>query len=642
VSSAVGAKAAECRGALTSRNHIVSSAVGPTAVECRGALTSRSHVASSAVVPSVVECASGCDNDGAGVEARKVAALELVQVSRWQLAEVKQMKSPPLPVRQTLEAVWICLGCENVEARGGPGAVLRDGPRAWKSCLRMLADEQFVTRVLAFSPDRLDATPRVAKHLCTLVLGLGADGHVAAVDCTPVAGRGRRASDRSAADGQPLLAEVVSRAHAPCGALLKWMRAMLSDYKQGDTGVVGRSASESNRVAWDSQHDGEVDSSVPNVAVPHGGVIVGDAVRQRGVRNRSPAVLAPIVPSPSPAPALAVAGSADLDRAKLSANVGCSATRASPSPLPRLSSKTRDQVKDEDPMRHACPRASRGPFTIAPPLQRARTRWSDAIDNRPMGIGLQKNSNVHVPQARVTLDGTVNFAVQEPPETKKCAVTQLQVQFAEGSSQVHEQDAEQVAALNRLVALVRPEPGWWNPKLFLEGRRECKEAEGVDVERAIAVYKWLVDRGHMEPGALRLEASAAAKLSERCVAFRPIHELEVVAGPAQAELPGGLPPGLFFDFSSAILTDATLVVVEGLARWLAVEGHEGLQLTVEGHTDRAEKDVSLARARAVQDALAFRGIISQRVHLQACSAWHPRSRSGPGLNRRVELHISVH
>mmetsp|Transcript_123539 Transcript_123539/g.218824 ORF Transcript_123539/g.218824 Transcript_123539/m.218824 type:complete len:794 (-) Transcript_123539:55-2436(-) len=630
-------------------------------------------------------------------EAREAAAGELSRVSARELAEVKHLKRPPPSVRHALEAVWMLLVCERVETQGGPcAASFCDAKQSWARCLRMLADEEFVGRVLRFDFKRLDGAPRVAKYLFSLVLGIQDDSTVQAfVAEAPKSKLGARGHGGPVS--RLLDVEAVARAHAPCGALVRWMRALLAEYGACRGGRREVTSLESEIAGIEAKLD-QARSTVQRWQAvadrPQRGersaemdaVDGADELLQRGAGGIVAAAKAALAAAASmqveratprpgtcggPLPSLGFQGDAEAQLAAATA-----AAAAGPLPTAPLwpAPSDRDRCRGaQSPLPLARP-ATRNerPTTaleIAPPeLAPLKSRWADGLDTRPKvaetfspsskgpspqmlrtPIGGRQGRNAlprNAPQlprgagrgaaGLVAGDGRVELSLEAPPESCERALLQLRVSFRQGSSDVHEQDLEQSKALRRLVSLVKQDS--WIPKLRVEGRREAGEPDGMDSERALAVYRWLVDRGHVEPGSLRLRIAKESK-AERCVVFRPFQELTAVSGPAQTELVGLLPPGLFFDFATSNLTEATLVVIEAMGRWLQAEEWKSAPVTVEGHADRSEKDVSLARARAVRDALAFHGVCTKRIRVQACRAWHPLSPTVAGLNRRVEIHL---
>eukprot|EP00929_Paragymnodinium_shiwhaense_P040188 TRINITY_DN20995_c0_g2_i1.p1 TRINITY_DN20995_c0_g2~~TRINITY_DN20995_c0_g2_i1.p1 ORF type:complete len:872 (+),score=224.72 TRINITY_DN20995_c0_g2_i1:189-2804(+) len=561
--------------------------------------------------PKATNAAAGSTNPAAMQPEECAAALqEVSKVTRWQLAEIKQMKNPPQSVRQALEAVWLCLRCEKIEAKGGPlpsserGASLA---KLWKPCLQMIVDDNFITRIMEFDPKRLEKTPLVANYLLGLVTGKPDEtGKQLAQPVKPPAEppttrpslrqsqsvrrltmRGSHAASRSslalaldpaAADEQQdveklrhLTIDDVARAHGPSAALLRWMLAVLSQYRLGSR--------------------------------PAAAVLAGPPV---DVAAQPSCVSPPETPSPRPA-----------------------------APL----------------------------MPVAPPAYVLKTRWTDAVDSRPK-LAEQGSSGRKEQLEKLERSFSGGKASLPPVQAPRglfgsqsqdvelrlhdlCAeakaFSELSVPFEKGSADVIHENAEQLAVLKKLAQLLRrPRSGNdWSPKIQLEATRSRKEPEGLEAERAVAVYRWLVDAENVEPGSLRLVARVGAgpDRAEANVGVRLLPELEVLSGPQQTELSGTLPPGLFFEFSQAILTSATMAIVEEIARWMQAEENSAVSITIEGHADQIERDVSQARAHAVRDLLAFRGICSTRMKTQPCKAWHPASRADMSLNRRVQVFI---
>jgi len=438
---------------------------------------------------------------------------------------------------------------------------------------------------------------------------------------------------------KPLTTEVVARAHAPSGALVRWMKALLAEY------VAGRHGS--RKVA-------ELEAEIAGTRTKL------ERARTAAQRWQSLADADAIIPADTVCGKVADAGLPAI-LGQLDVDILSKPSVALPSP--RVGTPT------SRPGTRLC-----RPITsleVAPPEQAPpKSCWSDAVDIRPKRaeLGLARTSGLgsrlaaqsllnagsgrtatmspsgappRIPRCVSLPTARVELQEDAPPSAFERAIAQLRLPFRKGVSEICEQDPEQAGVLRRLVTLMKVHSQVeWSPKVRLEGRREAEEVDGTDAERALAVYRWLVDRGHAEPGALRLRASTVSRV-ERCVVFRPISSIIAFSGPAQQELSSAsaLPPGIFFDVSEAVLTTATMSIIEEMSRWLRTEEHSTANVNVEGHADSHEKDLSLARARAVSDALAFHGVCAKRMRVQACRAWHPVSRTTMGLNRRVEVHL---
>eukprot|EP00929_Paragymnodinium_shiwhaense_P007195 TRINITY_DN11112_c1_g1_i2.p1 TRINITY_DN11112_c1_g1~~TRINITY_DN11112_c1_g1_i2.p1 ORF type:complete len:806 (-),score=197.38 TRINITY_DN11112_c1_g1_i2:53-2470(-) len=178
------------------------------------------------------------------------------------LAEIKRLlRSPPEPVRRTLAATWLFLNCSRYREQK---AVRFDEVKDWQRCQRMISMHGFVSRVLDFEPEELVAVPHVMTYLRNRFFkqqnGDGGDAapsprrrpaSVAAVTLVdrsaalampqPVRASstiGHRSptslltyGDLVAAQSAPPPLDLpsVERASLPCGALVKWMLALLQE-----------------------------------------------------------------------------------------------------------------------------------------------------------------------------------------------------------------------------------------------------------------------------------------------------------------------------------------------------------------------------------------------------------------------------
>lgn len=102
--------------------------------------------------------------------------------------------------------------------------------------------------------------------------------------------------------------------------------------------------------------------------------------------------------------------------------------------------------------------------------------------------------------------------------------------------------------------------------------------------------------------------------------------------------------GLYFDFGRATLRPESAPVLEQIVAWHRAHAQE--RLRIEGHTDAVGNDaanaaLSLARARAVVDALVSRGVPRPRLEPVGHGARQPvadnRSDVGRARNRRVTV-----
>lgn len=612
-------------------------------------------------------------------------AKELVFNSRLQLEELRSMRNPPALVRKALQTAYMLLSCERVESLGGPDTTAADSDeKSWKRCLRMLADENFVSQLLGFETIRLNSTPKVAEHLRQLLVADAAMEEAAKADTVQnkdasSMGTSRWKKMRSYDDylHAHLVPAAVARAHAPCGFLVMWMKALLEEWVGSRAGRPGPSPQQDMAVEPVSPlaDDASLDTPpFPALQSPQGSRPPAEEVLYEAPKGKalpSPQYLASRRKSSFSA-ALDQGGVATLPRA-LPAD-GKAAGKGSFTPLPVLlrrqqaeqpadqvvlpirpalavSSAARNEGRctaDGATAGEACKSQQDGTgdpevpsvLQVAPPQEPLKTRWTDGFDIRPQAATLGRGAWQAV-HRKCTKSECVELTADAPSEVDQRALSQLRVPFGANSDEVTSaENPEQTAALKRLSEIVQPKGthATWHPKVCLEGRRQSGEAKGIEVARVIAVFKWLVDRGVAEPGVLRLGAHIKPKAGGSVLAT-PIRELCVLRGPLQTELSVDLPPGLFFDASSSILTAASLAVVKEMALWLQAEEHEEITITIEGHADRLEKDVSLSRAKAVHDAIAFHGVSPDRMCTQASSSWHPVSRSAMAMNRRVEVHV---
>lgn len=217
-------------------------------------------------------------------------------------------------------------------------------------------------------------------------------------------------------------------------------------------------------------------------------------------------------------------------------------------------------------------------------------------------------------------------------------VAQLRIHFAKGAAGVCTGDPEQALMLPRLADLIKKQK---SSKFLLEGHCESGENEGIDYDRCVAVFEWLVEAALCPPGAMRMKARKSACGEGRCVVPVLIDELVVRSGPICPEMEAAAiqtKPGLFFAASSKELTSESRAILGKAASWLNIE--DDTCVRVEGHTAANEKACLAAqRAQAVRDELIGLGIAVNRLRTSACQNRHPSSRLHAELNQRVELHV---
>ncbi|HSM51847.1 MAG TPA: OmpA family protein, partial [Thermoanaerobaculia bacterium] len=102
--------------------------------------------------------------------------------------------------------------------------------------------------------------------------------------------------------------------------------------------------------------------------------------------------------------------------------------------------------------------------------------------------------------------------------------------------------------------------------------------------------------------------------------------------------------GIEFDLDSAAIRPESGAVLDDVARALAA--HPEWRLAIEGHTDATgtaahNQELSAARAAAVRDALAARGVSAERLRTLGFGSSRPVSDNATALgrarNRRVEI-----
>ncbi|CAE8689159.1 unnamed protein product, partial [Polarella glacialis] len=125
-------------------------------------------------------------------------------------------------------------------------------------------------------------------------------------------------------------------------------------------------------------------------------------------------------------------------------------------------------------------------------------------------------------------------------------LARLGVPFDVGSSTLLEGNAAQALALPRIADVLKEHRG--KLKLQLEGHRDESEPQGLDLERSLAVYQWLVEIAGCSPGMLRLKGRAARAGNGRFAVPVPIQELVLRKGPLPPEQQqlGSCPFGIYF------------------------------------------------------------------------------------------------
>lgn len=198
-------------------------------------------------------------------------------------------------------------------------------------------------------------------------------------------------------------------------------------------------------------------------------------------------------------------------------------------------------------------------------------------------------------------------------------------------------DARQAKLLPELAEIVRSSKG---VKVLIEGHCEDDEEDGVDMERSLAVYDWLVRFAGIPPGFLRIAGIGSKEGLGRCAQPVPIHEVAPCAGPIPKDVRESpkAKPGLYFEHSSAAIVEETRAILIGVAECLNME--DDVIVRVEGHCDDHEPEaLGLKRSCAVRDFLEGCGIRRSRLKPKSCKHMFPLSRTNQAMNRRVELHV---
>eukprot|EP00933_Yihiella_yeosuensis_P045073 TRINITY_DN40381_c0_g1_i1.p1 TRINITY_DN40381_c0_g1~~TRINITY_DN40381_c0_g1_i1.p1 ORF type:complete len:626 (-),score=146.28 TRINITY_DN40381_c0_g1_i1:8-1843(-) len=217
-------------------------------------------------------------------------------------------------------------------------------------------------------------------------------------------------------------------------------------------------------------------------------------------------------------------------------------------------------------------------------------------------------------------------------------LAQLGIPFASGAAAVLEGDASQVLIMPKIAEILKEHKG--KLKIQLEGHRETNEPEGLDVERSLAVYQWLVEVAGCAPGLLRLKGQAAKAGLGRCTVPVPIQELIPRKGPLPAEQQElmSCPRGLYFAQGSCQLLPETQAIVAEMAKCIDEDEYT---VRIEGHIDKDEPPtLAKERAEAVKAEMVKLGVSRMYLKLETCKSFHPMSRRHMAANRRVEVHLA--
>jgi outer membrane protein OmpA-like peptidoglycan-associated protein len=167
---------------------------------------------------------------------------------------------------------------------------------------------------------------------------------------------------------------------------------------------------------------------------------------------------------------------------------------------------------------------------------------------------------------------------------------------------------------------------------------------GAQVNAMIATLNTLpgiiVDASYRD-GALTLsgtvtDPATAEKIVESCAGLPGVETITSTIMPAKASLGSRI----LFTRASASLTPATVSTVDSVA--VVLRKAQWAHILLTGHSDRTgdnavKKKISLARARAVRDALIRSGIAADRIMIKAGGALPADGMSGPDDQNRCVL-----
>ncbi|CAJ1402656.1 unnamed protein product [Effrenium voratum] len=234
-------------------------------------------------------------------------------------------------------------------------------------------------------------------------------------------------------------------------------------------------------------------------------------------------------------------------------------------------------------------------------------------------------SKVEVP-IELELSGTLAVVEQK--------LAQCGIPFMRTSAQLLEGDVQQAMVLPKIAEILKEHRG--KLKLQLEGHQAEGEEPGMDIERSLAVYQWLVEVAGHAPGLLRLKGCGSAQGRGQLVVPVPIQELVARSGPLPPDLEG-MPCGLYFSQASTELLPEAELLLQAVSKALK-EDERAVRL--EGHVDKEENpDLAGQRAARVRELLMALGVPRTQMRPQSCKALHPLSRTRHAANRRVEVHI---
>jgi len=447
----------------------------------------------------------------------------------------------------------------------------------------MLVDEGFVARILAFDPARLDEVPSVPLHVASSYLGM----LPAEVEAGDLKGTLRR-SERSESPAQ----------RRPTRTSFARPPAKSSAPKQPlDLEAVARA----------SEPCGALLRWLRELVVEH--------VEREKLLKELAAVQAEIVPAEKREERLE-GDTAEAESALARQRTALAERERAHEQLLREQSAAQRAAKDV--ARLDALRAGKVTPPATPPPE---------VKPKPKP---KPKPPPPAPQEKVELEVSGTLAVVERELSRLC------IKFDEGLAAVLEGNPEHALLLPKIADILKDHRG--KLKLLIEGHCGPGEPDGLDMDRSLAVYQWLVEVAGCTPGFMRIKGRGTSYGMGRCAVPVPIQELVVRHGPRRAEADlAQARPGLYFDAAGVELPAESHQIMAEMAKTILSDEYT---VRVEGHTDKGEPpEVALKRACAVRDTLLGLGVGRPQLRVESCKAFYPLSRRQAAVNRRVELHI---
>lgn len=215
----------------------------------------------------------------------------------------------------------------------------------------------------------------------------------------------------------------------------------------------------------------------------------------------------------------------------------------------------------------------------------------------------------------------------------KAALAELRRRLAERPRPAT--DAQLQVARRQIERLTEAMVGLKRERDSLRGEVTTLRADSARLRATAAEQRQHLAAGEAEVARLerRLEEVTTAQMPIALAAPEPTRHSETMSGAAFA--PGG----------AGLRADATLQL-DAIATWLRTA--QGGTVLIEGHTDaigdaEANQRLSLARAEAVRDELAARGVARDRIEVRGCGEDLPvadnDTMEGRAANRRVVVSL---